>query len=522
MAGGGMDVGEGYSSMMGLMYVFNLIVGTGALTMPSPIANAGWLLSLIILVILAFMSFVTVTFVTESMAAANAIVHSHTVRHLKKVMKTEEVGTEDSSQQLVVSSEDQEHFLTDEVITNSLENERVPLLLSNSVDTISENSAEYFNITERIEMGKMALLFFNRVGVNVFYICIAIYLYGDLAIYAAAVSKSVRDVSCTYSPKEAFCNDTLNSTVQCWANLDVTRGDAYRIFVTGFLLLLGPFTFFNVQKTKYLQIFTTIMRWLAFSTMIILAATALAKGKGKGHPPIANIYGIPNLFGVCVYSFMCHHSLPSLITPIKNKSSLFRLFVADYLLIFLFYVLLSFTGIFAFEHPNSLYTLNFEPQNCNSSSTGESIIPENFAFLRYFLALFPVFTLSTNFPIIAITLRNNLKSVFLKDNKRYSFFVDRILFPLLAIIPPVAIALVTEDLTVLVGVTGSYAGAAIQYIVPALLVYFARKHILATLGLGVKNKHASPFRSTAWIVFVLTWAVLCVIFVTVNYFLPKK
>ncbi len=51
----------------------------------------------------ALVSFVTVTFVTESMAAANALVHSRTVRHLKKVMKTEEEGNEESSQQLVVS-----------------------------------------------------------------------------------------------------------------------------------------------------------------------------------------------------------------------------------------------------------------------------------------------------------------------------------------------------------------------------------------------------------------------------------
>lgn len=44
----------------------------------------------------------TVTFVTESMAAANAIVHIRTVRHLKKVMKTEDAGSEDNSQLLVV------------------------------------------------------------------------------------------------------------------------------------------------------------------------------------------------------------------------------------------------------------------------------------------------------------------------------------------------------------------------------------------------------------------------------------
>lgn len=250
--------------------------------------------------------------------------------------------------------------------------------------------------------------------------------------------------------------------------------------------------------------------------MIILAAIALIQGKGRGHPSAASIEGIPNLFGVCVYSFMCHHSLPSLITPIRNKSRLLQLFIADYLLIFLFYCLLSFTGIFTFEHLSDIYTLNFEPQNCNDTHPGESIIPQNFFVIRYFLALFPVFTLSTNFPIIAITLRNNLKSIFLKENKRYNVFIRQILFPLLAVIPPVAIAFVTEDLTMLVGITGSYAGAAIQYVVPAVLVYYARKNVLATLGLGVRNKHVSPFKHTAWIIFVLLWALMCIIFVTVN------
>ncbi|XP_071036880.1 transmembrane protein 104 isoform X2 [Parasteatoda tepidariorum] len=516
MAGDSMDIGEGYSSMMGLMYVFNLIVGTGALAMPSPIAEAGWLLSLIILIVLAFMSFVTVTFMTESMAAANAVLHFRTVKHLKKIIKNEDVIIDDCGGQQLV-----EQFDNDEVICNSAANEKVPLLL-NSVDTITENSTEYFNITERIEMGKMAMLFFNKIGVNIFYVCIAIYLYGDLAIYAAAVSKSLKDVTCIYTPSGA-CNVTKNNSISCWnPDIPVTRGDAYRIYLLSFLLLLGPFTFFNVQKTKYLQVFTSLMRWLAFSTMIILAATAIIKGKGKGHPPIASLSGVPNLFGVCVYSFMCHHSLPSLITPIRDKSRIFRLFVIDYSLILVFYCLLSFTGIFAFDQIRDVYTLNFEPQNCNTSSTEESIVPESADFLRYFLALFPVFTLSTNFPIIAITLRNNLKSIFLNDNRNYSFFVQKLLFPLLAVVPPMAIAFITEDLTILVGITGSYAGAAIQYIIPALLVLYSRKSILASLGVGVTNRHASPFRHVAWIYFVLFWAAMCIVFVTVNHIITQK
>ena len=43
-----------------------------------------------------------------------------------------------------------------------------------------------------------------------------------------------------------------------------------------------------------------------------------------------------------------------------------------------------------------------------------------------------MFTLSTNFPIIAITLSNNLKAVFLTEGRRYGYWTRTALFPLLA------------------------------------------------------------------------------------------
>lgn len=58
---------------IGLIFVFNLIVGTGALTLPSAFAKTGWLLGFVLVIVLAFISYVTVTFVIEAMACANAI-----------------------------------------------------------------------------------------------------------------------------------------------------------------------------------------------------------------------------------------------------------------------------------------------------------------------------------------------------------------------------------------------------------------------------------------------------------------
>ena len=107
--------------------------------------------------------------------------------------------------------------------------------------------------------------------------------------------------------------------------------------------------------------------------MVALAILKLVK-ESPASPPTSRISGLPNLFGVCVYSFMCHHSLPGLVTPISNKKKLYSLILGDYTIILAFYFLLAFTGIFAFRDINDLYTLNFQGIQVCLHITGDIII----------------------------------------------------------------------------------------------------------------------------------------------------
>lgn len=72
------------STQVGLIFVFNLIVGTGALTLPADIAKAGWLFGIFFIVVLAFISYMTVTFVIETMACANAVIHWRRLQLIKR------------------------------------------------------------------------------------------------------------------------------------------------------------------------------------------------------------------------------------------------------------------------------------------------------------------------------------------------------------------------------------------------------------------------------------------------------
>jgi hypothetical protein len=68
--------------------------------------------------------------------------------------------------------------------------ETVPLIANQS-----HTQDHYFDISKKLELGRMAKMFFVSKAVKMLYLSIAIYLYGDLAIYATTISKSLRDVT---------------------------------------------------------------------------------------------------------------------------------------------------------------------------------------------------------------------------------------------------------------------------------------------------------------------------------------
>jgi hypothetical protein len=106
---------------------------------------------------------------------------------------------------------------------------------------------------------------------------------------------------------------------------------------------------------------------------------------------------------------MCHHSLPGIISPVKDKKNINRLIAADFVTILIAYLLLSISAVFAYgDEKNSECKLKPGPP-CKIQDR-YNLNFESFQFqpIAIFLALFPVFTLSANFPMIAITLRNNI------------------------------------------------------------------------------------------------------------------
>lgn len=113
-------------------------------------------------------------------------------------------------------------------------------------------------------------------------------------------------------------------------------------------------------------------------------------------------------------------------------------------------------------------------------------------------------------------------------------FVSRHIYALVAIVPPLVVAFFTEDVSMLVGFTGAYAGLGIQWIVPTCLVYCLRRRLdsertrvlMANGGMkidftkqkGNQNPFASPFAHAAWLYVILMCALASTVIITISHF----
>lgn len=83
-----------------------------------------------------------------------------------------------------------------------------------------------------------------------------------------------------------------------------------------FTLLLGPFAFFNAQKTKYLQILTSLMRWIGKSKLVspLVFDGRLSLHKQDFHLPFIHL-PLPSPIPSSPFFFYPYAPPPFLVPP---------------------------------------------------------------------------------------------------------------------------------------------------------------------------------------------------------------
>ena len=240
----------------------------------------------------------------------------------------------------------------------------------------------------------------------------------------------------------------------------------------------------------------------------------------KSHPSeVANFGELNSLFGVCIYAFLFQHSLPGSITPLTTKRQIFPILISNTVLVLFLYLLLAYTGFFLYPQKDQkeIYTLNFFTVPFSKSlSAGEQIL----SLLGYFLALFPVISLGSNFPTNSIVLSENIKFLatilFHRRDQDHTFHwaINRFVFPLIAVMPPLVIAFLTTNILLLVSITSAYFGIFVQYVIPVVLAC-AGRYRLKNYNL---NKHMSLFSNPLCYLILFCWILLCIIMISLYIF----
>mmetsp|Transcript_13709 Transcript_13709/g.34525 ORF Transcript_13709/g.34525 Transcript_13709/m.34525 type:complete len:226 (-) Transcript_13709:1555-2232(-) len=218
---------------------------------------------------------------------------------------------------------------------------------------------------------------------------------------------------------------------------------------------------------------------------------------------------------------MCHHSLPSLLEPIMSSVPTEKLVLRQISkpvawalgCCLAFYLLLNITVNLRWSDADieDVITLNF--QNFKSR-----IVP-------IFLELFPVCTLGASFPIIACTFRNNMQSLVVARQQTQQSpgsqslnIVRDVVIPVLVLVLPLTIAFLTQGVELLVSITGSYGGCAIEFVIPTLLVMAARRKVaqLQENKTYFKKMQLGVLSSRYLEMLVLAWASVCLILVTMH------
>ena len=423
-------------SIFATMFIYNLIVGFGALSLPRAFADVGVVLGSALILFLAFVGYITATFVIEALAVGNA------------ALSLGSPGLDAAYSRVSVTPGDDEELDADEAAEaataalGDVGDEGGPLdddtadndsLFGGeaggggSVSDMQDGGTWLFEIKQKAELTQLAVLFCPRLQ-PVFFGLLTLYLVGDLAIYAAVIGETI----------VAFTDPEDDQ-------LEGVR----RMVLLVFGAVVIPISCLNFTKTTPLQVISLVTRNMAVVFMVgvalhqvVLQASADSSGSApaasslwfggndggirisgsaihegstswdngnngtasatrqgdaaatttsdKAEIKVFELAKVPEFFGACIYSFMCHHSLPSIVTPMRSKARVLTLVAVVYIFIMVLYLLLCGSAVAAFgEETNA---------QCHSAAGEPCVIQDiyllNFDSLRArwladYLLLFP-------------------------------------------------------------------------------------------------------------------------------------
>ncbi|ETV66525.1 hypothetical protein H257_17087 [Aphanomyces astaci] len=428
-----------YTPLVAYSFTVNYILGVGSLGVPYALYKAGIVFGSVLLVVVSFISYVTVMWVSETTARAR------------------DLDAKNSKTKLL---RDPFHF------------------------------PEVTTLCDR---------FLGVVGATLYQLSLLGLMYGGLLGYS-----------------QVFVNSIVSQLPSSFESSTV-------VVAVVFGLIVVPLSCVDLSEQIHVQVVMAIVRFVALTTMIASATVALfvdTRDSGITSPMIAqgppyasdvpwmNLDSFGLLFSTTVFSQLFQHSVPGLLAPLARKDQPKAPSIFGYALVTttLFYLALSLSCCYYFG-PKISSSVNL---NWASFSWGvDGDVPLWGRFLSFLVVLFPALDTLSVFPLIAITLGDNLAASL--KGRLVWLSHKRLICRLVASLPPLVVAVVVTDLSVTLQFSGIF-GIYVAFITPALLQLFSRREDPRL------NVYSGRFSSDGYIFAVLAFGGVAVVVATVQVF----
>ena len=262
---------------------------------------------------------------------------------------------------------------------------------------------------DKFELYELCDLFMGYTSKYLFLLCLALYTYGCLWAFGAVFSQalSISIPLATYlssSPQHHPLPPEELSNISYW------------IYLVIFATLVIPLTCIELTEQVYTQLVLATCRLVV---AILIVYTSLQKylshqdtyemDNSITPTPLVNLRGITILLPIAVYALAFTQAMPTLSEPVQDKSQLAVIFQCTALVCVIGYAMIGISVALAFgsavEESCNINWVSYE-----SSTPPDELLHWLTMGVKFYIVMFPALDVLSAFPLMAITLGNNMFS----------------------------------------------------------------------------------------------------------------
>jgi amino acid permease len=443
----------------GYFFCINAVIGSGFLTLPYAFNSSGWLFGLIFMSLMSLGSYYFSCELLEVLSRVECITQIEEKYQNKSMPRL-------TWREIIFGRQKKESLL---------EHEPTPNITDRRFDV---STLILIVFGKRFGLAYMVILYFFLTGAQISYFSIF------CCSFAAQIPLGFSGTCDMYDETSYFGDCRPNYWVY-WA------------VYLGFMIFM---TIRGLKEQLWLQSFLTVMRFVIIS-LILFTCIALMAGPSnidnddKSSLEMPVLLDAPNMLSslsIIIFSFIYHLQFPSIAECVKDKKknlpSIIKMVAFTTTIVYGLLAMIVPVAITSVKAQCSIEYTNY------SAGYSQNDRPWWTYFIAYLVVLFPAFDVFSSFPLMGISVSDNLMTLVYGVGSTSTISIKKIYcYRAFTVVLPAVISFFEYDLSFII----DWVGMLAMILVP---ISFPILHIATREMINVKSRFDAPFYSRVMII----------------------